>query len=112
MPGYIVELSFTTPGHETSSTLIPLWDVPLPDYGSPHEPSPLIVAMNAGADPDGSWVRPGEGEELWPPALDHEANIEAKHEGHRDQLGVVLAVEHHWLKDGFAWNQRSVKRID
>lgn len=73
----------------------------VPHDGAPHEPPTLVLAVDVGADKDGDGVRPGYAGVLVPPALHDDGDVEAQHEGERDQVAVRLAVLDHGLEHCF-----------
>lgn len=50
----------------------------------------------------GDCLRPGNALELRPPPLDDDAHVEAEHEGHRNQVTEVSAVQRHFLEGSAA----------
>ncbi len=81
-------------------------EVEVSDDGPAHEPAPLVVAVDAGRDPDGGGVGPRQRLELRPPPRDHQRDVEAQDKRHRDQVREAAAVDHHLLEDQLACKRR------
>lgn len=56
------------------------------------------LAVDVRADEHGNGVGPGDAGVLVPPALHDDGDVEAQHEGERDEVAVCLAVLHHGLE--------------
>lgn len=67
-------------------------------HGAPHQPPALVLAVDVRADEDGDGVGPGDAGVLVPPALHDDGDVEAQHEGQRDEVAVRLAVLDHGLE--------------
>lgn len=57
------------------------------------------LSLQERADEEGQGVRPGDRGERVPPALHHHRNVEAQHEGNRNEVGEVAAVHAHVLEE-------------